>query len=402
MKLIVDNEFESLIPPLSEEELDELEHSIFKHGCRDALVVWKGKNILLDGHHRYHVCSLNTIPFAVKEIELESREDAMDWIIRNQFGRRNLSNYERCRLVLKLEAIISAKAKEHMSLGGKGCQISDKPIDTKKELAKVARVSHDTIHRVKKIEEKATPEQKHKLQIGEASINEVFKELSKAEKAARKEAKRQELIEKAEQVDPDGIVEIIHGDFRDVCRDIAAESIDLVLTDPPYPKEYLPLWNDLAEMAARVLKPSGFCIAYSGQLHLFDVGMMMRQHLDYYWTSALYHQGPTQLIHARNVICEWKPILIFYKPPFRKLERQWSDYVVSPAREKGLHDWQQSEVPYEYLIDFFSEPGNLVLDPCTGGGTVPVVCRRKKRRCIAVDIEEENVRIARGRLADQQ
>ena len=253
MKLKVDDEFQSLIPPLSEAELDELEHSIFKHGCRDALVVWKGKNILLDGHNRFRICSLNTIPFAVNEIELESREDAMVWIIRNQFGRRNLSNYERSRMVLKLEEIIAAKAKQHMSLGGKGCQISDRPIDTKKELAKIARVSHDTIHRVKKIEENATREQKHKLQTGEASINEVFKEVRKAEKAVRKEARKQELIEKAKQIDSNGLVEIIHGDFRVVCRDIADESVNLLLTDPPYPKEYLPLWNDLAEMAVRVL-----------------------------------------------------------------------------------------------------------------------------------------------------
>jgi DNA modification methylase len=122
--------------------------------------------------------------------------------------------------------------------------------------------------------------------------------------------------------------------------------------------------------------------------------------LDYYWTAALYHQGPTQLVHARNVICEWKPILIFCKPPVRKLERPWSDYIVSPAPEKNLHPWQQSEAPFEYLIDLFSEPGDLVLDPFAGSGTVPVVCKRKKRRCIAVDIEEENVKITRGRLME--
>ena len=231
-QVIIDEEFSNLIPPLSEEELDELQTSIFKHGCRDALVVWKGENILLDGHNRHLICSLNNIPFEVTEIELQSREDALIWIIRNQFGRRNLSNYERSRLALRLEAIITAKAKEHMSLGGKGCQIPDKPIDTKKELAEVAGVSHDTIHRVKKIEEKATPEQKLKLQTGESSINEVFKAVRQAEKAAQKEAKRQELIEKAEQIEPDGLIEVIHGDFRAVCRDIADESVDLILTDP--------------------------------------------------------------------------------------------------------------------------------------------------------------------------
>jgi len=47
------------------------------------------------------------------------------------------------------------------------------PIDTQKELSKIAGVSHDTIAKVKQIEEKATSEQKAKLQTGEVSINEV-------------------------------------------------------------------------------------------------------------------------------------------------------------------------------------------------------------------------------------
>ena len=81
--VIIDEEFANLVTPLSEEEFDELEQSIFRHGCRDALGVWKGQNILLDGHHRYQICSLNDIPFKVNEIELESREDAQIWIIKN-------------------------------------------------------------------------------------------------------------------------------------------------------------------------------------------------------------------------------------------------------------------------------------------------------------------------------
>ena len=234
--------------------------------------------------------------------------------------------------------------------------------------------------------------------------NRIVKQANEIRKAKREEKKliqRQKhamLMARAEKYKPNGLIKLIHNDFRKV--EFEDESIDLILTDPPYPKEFLPLWSDLAELAARVLKPGKFCVAYSGQLHLPEVITRISEHLDYYWTSALYHQGPTQLVHARNVICEWKPILIFYKPPFRKIERQWSDYVVSPAREKAHHDWQQSEAPYEYLIDFFSEPGDLVLDPFAGGGTVPVVCKRKKRRCVAVDIEEENVKISLGRLME--
>lgn len=82
-------------------------------------------------------------------------------IIKNQFGRRNLPAYERAKLALKLKPIIQEKAKENQKstqLIGKGVQTKDmvnqksdtplKPISTDKELAKIAGVSHDTIHKL--------------------------------------------------------------------------------------------------------------------------------------------------------------------------------------------------------------------------------------------------------------
>jgi hypothetical protein len=79
------------------------------------------------------------------------------WVIHNQFGRRNLSAYQRSVLALKLEALFEIKAKEKQKeSGGAVPQKSVKPpIDTQKELAKVAGVSHDTIMKVKVIEQKA-------------------------------------------------------------------------------------------------------------------------------------------------------------------------------------------------------------------------------------------------------
>ena len=65
-------------------------------------------------------------------------------------GRRNLQPYTHVELALKLEPLLRKLAKENQKLsGGKGCQISDnlkvEALDTKKELARVAQVSHDTL-----------------------------------------------------------------------------------------------------------------------------------------------------------------------------------------------------------------------------------------------------------------
>ena len=122
-------------------------------------------------------------------------------MILHQFGRRNLSSYQRSVLALKLEEVFRVKAKENQIRKPANfvCQNSDKQtaIDTKKEVAKIANVSHDTIARVKKIEEKAPEEVKEKLATGEMSINEAFKTI----KTKEVEERREQVIKSFEKQD---------------------------------------------------------------------------------------------------------------------------------------------------------------------------------------------------------
>ena len=109
-ELKIDPEFKNLIPPLQDDEFKQLEENILSEGCRDPLTVWG--NILIDGHNRYDICKKHDIPFRTIEREFDSRDDAIIWIIKNQFGRRNLSAYDRARLALKLKPIIVEQAKK--------------------------------------------------------------------------------------------------------------------------------------------------------------------------------------------------------------------------------------------------------------------------------------------------
>ena len=119
MSIRIDKEFESLIPPLSDDEFKQLEENCVKEGIRDALVVWKvpnGDQILVDGHNRMKISAKHGgIPFQIKEMSFNLREDAIAWIIRNQFGRRNLSLFDRGELALKLKPILAKEAKERMT-----------------------------------------------------------------------------------------------------------------------------------------------------------------------------------------------------------------------------------------------------------------------------------------------
>lgn len=93
---------------------------------------------------------------SVKMIEMKffDRDEVKIWIIKNQFGRRNLIPFQRGELALVLKPLVAAKAKERMEAGinqhSSPLQKSEKgkPIHTDEEIAKHAGVSRDTIRKV--------------------------------------------------------------------------------------------------------------------------------------------------------------------------------------------------------------------------------------------------------------
>jgi N6-adenosine-specific RNA methylase IME4 len=95
MQIVVDPEFKALIPSLAPEEYAQLEANVRADGCRDPLVLWAGHNVLVDGHHRFAICTRHSLPFETTEIEFATREAVSDWIDANQLGRRNLTPDQR-------------------------------------------------------------------------------------------------------------------------------------------------------------------------------------------------------------------------------------------------------------------------------------------------------------------
>ncbi|MGI8661484.1 MAG: hypothetical protein ACR2LH_10755 [Thermoleophilaceae bacterium] len=109
-----------------------------------------------------------------------------------------------------------------------------------------------------------------------------------------------------DQPERSGAVEVRRGDFRETLADIEPASVALILTDPPYPAEFLPLWSDLAEFVGRVLVPGGSLLAYSGQGNLPEVLTRLSEHLRYWWTLALTHGHGSQNLPGKFVTIGWK------------------------------------------------------------------------------------------------
>ena len=114
INLKIDPEFQSQIPPLTDDEFKQLEENILKEGkLISPLIVWN--NTLVDGHNRYEIVQEHPeISFSTMPLPFESREEVLAWICKNQLGRRNLTPEQKKFLVGKQYSI------EHRKPGGNG------------------------------------------------------------------------------------------------------------------------------------------------------------------------------------------------------------------------------------------------------------------------------------------
>ena len=212
MNIKVDPEFHSMIRLLNKSEYSQLEQSIVAEGCRDPLVVWKG--LILDGHSRYEICQKHGVKFKTTEAtDLRNREEAKRWIIYNQMARRNLTNYQKCVLALKLEPFIAKEAerrrREAGKLYGRGHPKKKvllekiKPIDTEREVAKIAGISKSLIYKAKYVLDNASEKTLKRLNEGAITINractlarydslERYRKRQKEEERKRKEKEKRE------------------------------------------------------------------------------------------------------------------------------------------------------------------------------------------------------------------
>ena len=175
--LKIDPEFQGKIPPLTFEELNQLEANILRDGrIINPIIVWQG--LIVDGHNRYTIAKKHPeIPFTVHEKEFASRYEAIIWICKNQLGRRNLTPEQKKYLIGKqYDAEKCSNGGDRKSAVAKsGCQIGNL-IPTSKTCQKVAKengVGMRTVFRAEEFAkgvdaaEEAVPGTRQKVLSGE-------------------------------------------------------------------------------------------------------------------------------------------------------------------------------------------------------------------------------------------
>ena len=175
--LKIDPEFQGKIPPLTFEELNQLEANILRDGrIINPIIVWEG--LIVDGHNRFTIAKKHPeIPFTVHEKAFANRYEAIIWICKNQLGRRNLTPEQKKYLIGKqYEAEKSAKggdrkSKVSQSTGQNGPLIDEHP--TRKRIAAENGVNDSFVKRAEQFSkgvdaaEEAVPGTRQKVLSGE-------------------------------------------------------------------------------------------------------------------------------------------------------------------------------------------------------------------------------------------
>ena len=440
----IDKEFQARIPKLKPSELAALEASIAADGCRDPLVVWArdGKDdVLVDGHNRKAICDRLGVQYQTTPMSFDNRQAVIDWMLRHQLGRRNLSKEAAADLIGQVynqrkhqgrrtdltfpqnegKSETAQAVADELGVGRATVERDGAYAAAIDRLTTLLGVERDDIRDSEFIRDDETVKGR-KLRMADVielgkhpgtyetgkkagkpygladdDVVAVWKKLTDqgdsctSVKAAVRELRNEKAARKVKAT-KDELVEVRLGDFVEIAKDIPDGSVDIIITDPPYPHEFIGCWSQLSEVASRILKPHGLCIAYSGKLHLDECMARLGEHLSFYW-QIVFMQTVMPTIHPRKVNTKYKPILVFQNVPAGELvrahDRYFIDVIEGEKVEKDSHEWQQSADGVEKLVDIFTSVNDLIFEPFSGGGTTALVAKHMNRRCIACEIDKK-------------
>lgn len=365
-----------LFPLLGEAELRELADDIRANGLRYAITLDTSYRIL-DGRNRYRACQIAGIE---PRTTLYEGDDPVAFVVSMNLRRRHLNETQRSLLANRLANLPSWRPpKESAPIGAL----------SQPHAANLMQVSRRSVQRAAQVEREA-PDLVSAMESGELA-------LGRAERIIRdREAEQRRVTQAREDAAnlPDKPrVDLRHGDFREVLADV--NGVDAVITDPPYPREFLPLLADLAAWADKALTEDGILAVLFGQTYLPEVYRLLEGHRPYRWTMAYLTPGPSYASHVARVHSNWKPVLVYGGGP------RFADIISAEggdANAKNLHHWGQDYGAFHTIIERLTRTGQTVADPFMGSGTTLLAAHALGRHVIGADIDEQHVHTARQRL----
>lgn len=196
-------------------------------------------------------------------------------------------------------------------------------------------------------------------------------------------------------------VDLYQGDFREILPTLTAGSIDAVITDPPYPSEFIPLYAQLAAELPRLLKRGGSLLSIVPHYALPRILAEVGDYLKYRWIISMWQASGAHPRMAMGIEIMWKPIVWWVNQAYPQGRGFVRDGFENDPVQKLNHKWEQSLSWAEYCLKM-TRPGDTVLDPMMGSGTVGVACKQMGRNFIGIEVNPLDFDIAVERIAASQ
>jgi DNA methylase len=414
----------NIFPLLEGSDFQRLVDDVRANGLRFPIIVYDGQ--ILDGRNRHRACEAADKPV---RFEPFTGADPVAYVVSANLARRHLNESQRAMVAAKL-ANMPAHRPPDISPSIEGLFGSLEPPApprvSQDQAAAMLNVGRASVERATVVQAKAIPELARKVEAGEVSVSaaadvaklpepeqaEVVakgeKEILQAARRIRAEKSEAGKRERAEKITAAAVnipaaserFQLYHGPLTDLLNKAPA-TVDIICTDPPYPREFLSVFGDLARVATHILKPGGLLLCMSGQSWLPEVLKELGDDLTYQWTLAyLTPGGQATQIFPRKVNTFWKPVFVFSNGAY---EGDWYGDVTKSDpndNDKNHHHWGQSESGMYDLMKRFVRPGMTVVDPFLGGGTTAVVALALGATFIGCDVDSNAIDTTKVRLAD--
>ena len=234
-------------------------------------------------------------------------------------------------------------------------------------------------------------------------------------------------------------IQLFQGDCLERMKGVEADSVDMVLIDPPYGTtqckwdcdiDLLAMWQELH----RIVKVDGaICVfgaePFSSHLRMSNIKNFK---YDFVWDKSKatgFLNAKRQPLRAHEFVsvfyrkqCTYNPQMTQGAAYDKGVRKQQTDddvyggfeqvqvksdglryprsvqYFKTAESEGGYHKTQKPVALLEYLIKTYTNEGETVLDNCMGSGTTCVACKNTNRRYIGIELDDKYFDIACDRL----
>jgi 16S rRNA G966 N2-methylase RsmD len=391
------HEVAQIFPLLDDRELQDLAEDIKRNGLLRPIELLNGR--ILDGRNRLRACELSGVQPNYKSVDLELQQlgiSALEYVVSLNLRRRHLRPGQQA---LVAAAALPLHVKEAKARSRANLRIGNIIPDGVKmhargrsdhTLAKLFCVSARYI-RMADVLRRESPRLADGVMNGDHTLSRAMRQLRSDR---RREKERKEL-----NTGGSSSVELYAGDFRVSLPE--NKQYQLILTDPPYYRKSLPLWTELAKVAAAHLTPGGYLAVMSGIQHLNQVMSALANsefNLKYFWTLCIAWDGAHTRRHALRVINSWRPVIVYYKEPFRLPPQAVLDRFSTTSPFVSTHPMEQRTSTFAHLVKDFTKVGDWVLDPFAGSGAVLEACRELGRHAVGSEVDRKAVRAIEKRL----